>query len=176
MSEYKFKVKNARLSFPSLFQCGTFGGESTGKYEATFVLDKKEHADVIKKIQAAMLKIQKEVCKSKVGADKLCLKDGDEQERPEFEGCYTIKASTKKRPIVIDRDRTPLAEEDNKPYAGCYVNSIFTLWGQNNGYGKRVNAQLDGVQFFADGEPFGDPGASVDEFDAFGDDEEDIDF
>lgn len=167
----KIKVQNARLSFPSLFQHAVFGGDSTGKFEATFVLNKKEHADVIEQIKAGMLQIQKDVIKSKVGADKLCLKDGDESARDEFAGCYTIKASTKKRPLVIDRDRTPLTEEDNKVYAGCYVNAIFTLWGQSNSYGKRVNAQLDGVQFARDGEPFGDGGVSVDEFDAFGDDD-----
>lgn len=167
----KIKVQNARLSFPSLFQHAAFGGESTGKFEATFVLNKKEHADVIEQIKAGMLQIQKDVIKSKVGSDKLCLKDGDESGRDEFAGCYTIKASTKKRPLVIDRDRTPLTEDDNKIYAGCYVNAIFTLWGQSNSYGKRVNAQLDGVQFSRDGEPFGDGGISVDAFDAFGDDD-----
>lgn len=37
----KIQLKAVRLSFPSLFQMGSFGGDSTGKYEATFVLDKK---------------------------------------------------------------------------------------------------------------------------------------
>lgn len=167
----KFKVQNVRLSFPSLFQQASFGGESTGKYEATFVLDKVEHKDVIEQIKATMNSIQKDTIKAKVSADKLCLKDGDESGREEFAGCYTIKASTKKRPLVIDRDRSPITEDDNKVYAGCYVNAIFSLWGQNNQYGKRVNAQLDGVQFARDGEPFGDGVISVDEFDAFGDDD-----
>lgn len=172
----KIKVQNVRLSFPSLFQQAVFGGESTGKYEATFILNKVEHKDVIEQIKAAMQTIQKDVIKSKVASDKLCLKDGDESGRDEFAGCYTIKASTKKRPLIIDRDRSPITEDDNKVYAGCYVNAIFSLWGQANSYGKRVNAQLDGVQFAKDGEPFGDSGISVNEFDAFGDaaDEEEM--
>jgi hypothetical protein len=80
--------------------------------------------------------------------------------------------------LIIDRDKSPLAEEDNRIYAGCYVNAIFSLWAQNNQYGKRINAQLDGVQFAKDGEPFADGGVSVSEFDAFGDDmdEDDIPF
>lgn len=168
----KINLKNVRLSFPSLFKMGTYGGESTGKYEATFVLDKEEHADVIASITKQIQELIKTELKSKVSADKICLKDGDDLERPEFEGKMTIKASTKKRPLVIDRDKSPLAEEDGKPYAGCYVNAVVTLWAQNNSWGKRINAQLDGVQFFADGEPFGDGGISVDAFDAFGDDED----
>ena len=42
-----------------------------------------------------------------------------------------------------------------------------TLWAQNNGYGKRINAQLDGVQFVRDGEAFGEGGISADAFDSF---------
>ena len=163
----KIKAKNVRLSFPSLFRHAEFGGESTGKYEATFVFDKEEHAELIKKIEDQINGMMKTELKSKLAAEKICLKDGDTLGRPEFEGKMTLKASTKKRPVVIDRDKTPLSEEDNKPYAGCYVNAIFSLWAQNNNYGKRINAQLDGVQFYADGEPFGDAGISVDEFDEY---------
>jgi len=169
----KIKIPSARLSFPSLFNMASFGGESTGKYEATFILDKKEHAKAISEIEAAIAKLQKDELKGKVASDKLCLKDGDEMDRPEYRGKMTIKASTKKRPLVINRDKTPLTDDDNVVYAGCYVNGIITLWAQNNQYGKRINAQLDGVQFVRDGEPFGDGGTSVDEFDAFGDSEDD---
>jgi hypothetical protein len=168
----KIKLQNVRLSFPSLFQMGSFGGESTGKYEATFVLDKKDHAEVIKQIQTASETLMKEAFKGKIPSDKVCLKDGDELGRPEFDGKMTIKASTKKRPLVIDRNKSPITEEDNVVYAGCYVHAIVSLWAQNNQYGKRINAQLDGVQFYKDGEPFGDAGTSADEFDAFGEDDD----
>lgn len=175
----KFKVKNVRLSFPSLFNQAVFGGESTGKYEATFILDKEEHADIIAKLQDQIKLMQKDELKSKLAADKICLKDGDELEREEFAGKMTVKASTKKRPLVIGRDKAPITEDDNVIYAGCYVNAIFSLWCQNNSFGKRINAQLDGVQFHKDGEPFGDGGATVSDFDAFGSEDDfadDIDF
>jgi len=170
----KIKMQNVRLSFPSLFNTATFGGEDTGKYEATFILDKADHAKVIEQINKAMTELAKERLKGKLPpADKLCLKDGDDLEREEFQGKMTIKASTKKRPLVIDQEKTPLAEADGKPYAGCYVNAILSLWAQDNQFGRRINAQLDGVQFRADGEPFGDGGISVDAFDAFGEDFDD---
>ena len=172
----KIKMQAVRLSFPSLFNTAKFGGEDTGKYEATFVLDKVEHAEVIAGIKAQIERLMKEELKSKVPSDKLCLKDGDEMGRPEFEGKYTIKASTKKRPLVINRDKSPITESDNVIYAGCYVNAIVSLWPQDNKFGKRINAQLDGVQFCRDGEAFGDGAVSVDEFDAFGGSDEDFDF
>lgn len=173
----KIKMQAVRLSFPSLFNTAKFGGEDTGKYEATFVLDKVEHAEVIAGIKAQIERLMKEELKGKVPSDKLCLKDGDEMGRPEFEGKYTIKASTKKRPLVINRDKSPITESDNVIYAGCYVNAIVSLWAQNNNYGKRINAQLDGVQFCRDGEAFGDGAVSVNEFDAFGSEsDDDFDF
>ena len=109
--------------------------------------------------------------KLKIASDKLALKDGDDSGRDEMIGKMTIKASTKKRPVVIDRDKTPLVEDDGKPYAGCYVNAIIRLWAQDNSYGKRINASLEGVQFHKDGEPFGAGGVSVDEFDDFEDED-----
>ncbi len=171
----KIKVARTRLSFPSLFRTAKFGEEDTGKYEATFVLDKVKHAKEIDQIKAAISALMTEN-KIKVPSDKLCLKDGDESGRPEFEGAYTIKASTKKRPVVIGKDRAPITEDDNVIYAGCFVNAIMSLWFQNNQFGKRVNAQLDGVQFAADGEPFGDAGVSVDEFASFGSADDDEEF
>jgi len=168
------KMASVRLSFPSLFNMATFGGESTGKYEATFILDKKEHAATIKELQAAIEKLSKDELKGKVPSDKLCLKDGDETERAEFAGKYTIKASTKKRPLVINRNKAPITDGDNIVYAGFYVNGIISLWAQNNQYGKRINAQLDGVQFVRDGDPFGDGAVGVDAFDVFGVDDEDF--
>lgn len=158
-------MQNVRLSFPSLFQHSTFGGESTGKYDAQFILDKVEHKALIAQIIEAQQKVAADA-KVKVSADKMALKDGDASGRPELEGKMTIKASTKKRPLVIDKDKSPLTEEDGVIYAGCYVNAIITLWCQNNSYGRRVNAQLDGVQFAKDGEPFGAGGIDANEFDS----------
>lgn len=167
----KIKLKNARLSFPSLFQTEEFGGESTGKYAATFILDSVDNAAEIKQIQDETNRLMKEELKTKLPSEKIALKDGDEIGRPEYEGKMTIKATTKKRPLVIDRDKTPLGEHDEKPYAGCYVNAIISLWPQNNQYGKRVNASLEGVQFAAHGEPFTTGGIDVDEFDDFDDED-----
>ncbi|MBE0435910.1 MAG: DUF2815 family protein, partial [Methylomicrobium sp.] len=144
-------------------------GEDTGKYTATFILDKKEHASQIDEIKNAIRDLIKTDLKgARLAPDKICLKNGEDSGRDELANAYTIKATTKRRPLVIDKDKTPIVESDNKLYPGCYVNAIITLWAQNNNWGRRVNAGLQGVQFVADGEPFGDAGVSVDEFDMFG--------
>jgi len=166
----KIKLDNVRLSFPNLFKKATFSGEET-KYEATFLLDKDKHATLIKQIKGEIDAAIKEKWDGKiksVPADKLFMKDGDAFDYVGYAGNMSVKASCKARPMCVDRDRTPLTEDDNKLYAGCYVNGIIELWVQDNSYGKRVNANLLGVQFFKDGAPFADGvTASVSDFDAF---------
>lgn len=162
----KIKLHNVRLSFPSLFRKATFGGDET-KYEATFLLDKTKDADKIKEINDAIADVSKEKHKGKTPpADKLCFKDGDTIDYDGYAGHMSIKASSTKRPMVIGQDRSPLTEDDGKPYAGCYVNAIIELWGQDNQFGKRVNANILAVQFAKEGQPFGDGvTASIDDFD-----------
>lgn len=170
----KITLKNVRLSFPSLFQKAVFNGEST-KYEGTFLLDKEEHADTIEILNAAIKdKIKNDLKGAKLAADKICLKDGDDVEYEGYAGSMSLKASNNKRPMVIDRDKSPLTEDDNRIYAGCYVNAIIELWAQNNSWGKRINANLLGVQFAKDGDPFGDGiTATPDDFDIIEDGEDD---
>tara|TARA_R100000951_G_scaffold20775_2_gene17346 strand:- start:6141 stop:6668 length:528 start_codon:yes stop_codon:yes gene_type:complete len=170
----KIKLNNVRISFPSLFRKATFSGEET-KFEATFLLGKEEHAATIAEIETAISDLTKDKLKgAKLKADKICLKDGDDIDYVGYAGNMSIKASNAKRPMVLDRDRTQLAEEDGRIYAGCYVNGVLELWAQNNQYGKRINANLLGVQFIKDGEPFADGvTASLDDFDHFDDVDED---
>lgn len=174
----KIMIKGARLSFPSLFQKSQFEGKE-GKFEATLLFpksDKKTYNQIIKAIEAAKTEANKKVVEK-----NYFIKDGDEifeeKEYDGYEGMWAVKAGNSKRPTVIDRDKSPLTEDDDKIYAGCYVNAIVSPWVQDNQYGKRVNANLLGVQFVKDGEAFGDAVvASDDDFDDIEDDfEEDED-
>ena len=166
------KLKNVRLSFASLFKKATFGGEET-KYEGTFLIDKETQADQIAEINTAIAAMLKEK-KAKLSPDRICFKDGDEIDYDGYAGHMSIKASNAKRPIVIDRDKSPLTEDDGRPYSGCYVNAVLELWFQDNTWGKRVNANLLATQFSKDGEPFGEGGASVsvDDFDVIDEDDD----
>lgn len=162
----KIKLQNVRLSFPSLFRKAVFQGEET-KYEATMLIDKENQDELYQKLKAGIAeKIKTDLKGTKLPANKLCLKDGDEIEYDGFAGHWSIKASNNKRPMVIDKDKSPLTQDDDRVYAGCYVNAIIELWAQNNGFGKRINANLLGVQFAKDGQPFADGvSASADDFD-----------
>jgi hypothetical protein len=149
----KLTLTNVRLSFPSVFKRASFNGQE-GKFESTFLLDKVKDAKQIEMLEKAIAEAVSEA-KIKVASDKSCLKDGDTIEYDGYANTMAIKASSKQRPTLFDKDKTPLVEEDGKPYAGCYVNAIIGIWIQNNSYGKRVNANLHAIQFVKDGEAFG---------------------
>jgi hypothetical protein len=99
------------------------------------------------------------------GKVTVCLHEGSEKEYDGYseENMY-ISASSSKRPTIVDRDKSQLAEDDRRPYGGCYVNGIVRLWIQDNNFGKKVNAELMGIQFVKDGEPFGAAPLDADAF------------
>lgn len=173
----KVKLQSVRLAFPQLFEAKTVNGEGEPAYSASFLLEPDHPA--IAEIKAAMEQLGKEkwgakwpnVKKEIEGKDRTALHDGDTKaDYTGFPGNYFISARNKTRPLVIDRDKSPLTTQDGKPYAGCYVNASIELWCQDNNFGKRINASLRGVQFLKDGDAFAGGGsASDDEFDDIAD-------
>lgn len=174
MSNQRIILKNVRLSFPSLFRREVFSGKE-GKFAATFLIpktDKKLKREIDKAITAALTE-----AKIKVPSDKYCIRDGDDRDYNGYADHWAIKASNRTRPQLLNRDKSQLIEEDGILYSGCYVNAIIDIWIQNNKEGgKRVNANLYGVQFLRDGDPFATGNIDVtDEFDDCSDDEFDED-
>tara|TARA_R110001599_G_scaffold218128_2_gene416405 strand:+ start:99 stop:614 length:516 start_codon:yes stop_codon:yes gene_type:complete len=170
MSNYKIKLNNVRLSFPSIFNKSEFNGQ-VGKFEATFLMNKESQAKMIADVESQIALIQKDN-KAKVSPDKICLKDGEFVDYDGYAGCMSIKAGSNRRPTVLGRDKAPVVEEDNIVYAGCYVNAVIELWFQDNSYGKRVNCNLLGIQFAKDGDTFGAGDTDVsDDFDTIDNDD-----
>lgn len=169
----KLRLDNVRLAFPVLFEPRAVNGEGKPAFSASFLLDPADPQ--IKVINQAIEQVAREKWGAKADAilkqmraqDKVCLHDGDLKANYDgFAGMLYLSARSTTRPLVIDRDKTPLTEQDGKPYAGCYVNASVELWAQDNNYGKRINASLRGVQFLRDGDAFAGGGAaSKDDFD-----------
>ena len=170
----KLKLTNVRLAFPALFEAKTVNGEGEPAFSAAFLIDPTDPQ--VKAINAAIDAVAKEkfgakaegVLKQMRAADKTCLHDGDTKaDYSGFAGMLFISSRSKTRPGVFDANKAPLAAQDGRPYAGCYVNAVVDLWAQDNNYGKRVNASLGAVQFQRDGDAFAGGGspAGADEFD-----------
>lgn len=158
-------IANARLSYPHIFAAKAMNEGDTPKYSASFILDREKCKGTIKAIEAAISQITKEKFGGKkLPADKVCLRDGDTKDDEAYAGAMYVSAANLKRPQVVDTDRrTPLVADDNKPYPGCIVNAIISVWAQDNKFGKRINASLEAVQFVKDGDRFGAPPANLDD-------------
>lgn len=169
----KILIKNVRLAFPNLFKATApaTGGEPA--FSASFLLA-PSHPQ-FKELEAAIASVAKEKWQAKAdvtlkalkSSDKTCLHNGDaKSEYDGFEGMFYISTRSKTRPTVVAGDRSPLSAEDGKPYAGCFVDASIEIWAQDNNFGKRINAQLRGVQFRRDGDAFGGGSkpADADEF------------
>ena len=169
----KLKLNNVRLSFPVLFEAKTVNGEGKPAFSASFLIDPADPQ--VKALNQAIEQVARDKWGAKADAilkqmratDKVALHDGDLKSNYDgFPGNLYVSARSTTRPLVIDKDKSPLTEQDGKPYAGCYVNASIELWAQDNNYGKRVNASLRGVQLVRDGDAFaGGAAAGEDEFD-----------
>ncbi|SEB24765.1 ssDNA-binding protein [Paraburkholderia sartisoli] len=168
------KVENARLSFPDLFEAKQFEGAGPFSYRAAFLMpegqtvytqqpDKSWKKTTMEKVIAA---VAAEAWKAKADAilktlqgnpQKMCWYDGNLKEYDGYADNFVLSASRgqdKGRPVIKDRDASPLSEKDGKPYAGCYVNGTVEIWAQDNKFGKGIRATLRGVQFLKDGDAF----------------------
>lgn len=173
----KIKIENVRLAFPQLFEAKTVNGEGEPAFSASFLFPPGHPAE--KALRTAFESLGKEkwgakwanVKKEIETKDRYAMHDGDSKaDYAGFEGNLYVSARNKTRPLVLDRDKSPLTSQDGRPYAGCYVNASIELWCQDNNYGKRINASLRGVQFLKDGDAFAGGGAaSEDEFDDIAD-------
>ena len=168
-------MANVRLSYPHLWVAQRFdeANDKEGpKFSATLIFPKG--GDIHEVIAAGIKRVITSMWpEGRPASLKHCLNDG--ATRADKDGYSAdvmfINASSADRFTVIDRNKRPLVASDGKPYAGCYVNAIVRLWPQDNKFGKRVNAQPLGVQFWRDGDAFGGAGrvASPDDFDIFDD-------
>lgn len=160
----KLKLQNVRLSYPALVKPRGFDEtykEEDKRYEATFILDKKQHAASIKEIRAAAI----QMLTDKYGANypkgfKLCLRDGSEKPDTDGygEGVMFMSSNNKSRPALVDQRVRPIdVDKINQVlYAGCFVNASVRLWVQDNKFGKRINCEVLALQKYADGDAFGE--------------------
>ena len=160
-----------RLSYPAIWTPATNKEypNAPAKYSLNLILDGKKDPE-IGKVLSAITEIAQAAWGSRA-QDKLkelrrskyfCLRDGDKRNEdrvnkgmepgPEYDGnlFFVVKASANKRPLVVDADKTPLTENDGRPYSGCYVRVLAEFYYRKDG----IYPELKGVQFVRDGDAF----------------------
>lgn len=170
-------LKDVRGSFLHLFVPQAFNGDDADSdkrsFGANFLIDPtsvsgKANLAKMKKAKEAVMEKKWGNNQPKLKADKICTRDGNDEARDEYQGMYFVSCSRPEfdkngafdPPTVIDNRKDSddkwirLEARDGRPYSGCFVNAIVTLWAQDNKYGKRVNATLESVQYLRKGEAF----------------------
>lgn len=176
----------ARGSFLNLFEAKPYeNGPPT--YSGKFIIDPADTATV-KKLDDAMMSVARlkwgEKAQKvfdnlvKTGKPKTIevafvkgeYVNGDGEAYDGFENMYYLSAKADPtrdpKPMIIDRDTSPLIASDGRPYSGSYVNVQVEFWAQDNSYGKAIRATLKAVQFVRDGDAFS--GGSAADLSAFG--------
>ena len=167
-------IKNVRLSYPTLFTAKEFkAGDGKPRWSAAFIIEPGSDND--KHIKAAIEAEAKAVWGVKATAtlkgmagqsNKYCYTDGNTKANEEYQGkmvLATHRSAKLARPLIIDKDKSPLIDDTNRPYGGCYVNAkveIYCQTGENAG----VRASFSVIQFCKDGDAFSASVPSADEF------------
>ncbi len=178
-------LKDVRLSFPDLFHATEFKeGDGKPRWNATFLVVPGSEND--KKINAAIAeaakitwkdKADKMLASIKTNSNKFCYLDGNSKDYDGYEGMMYLAShraaklksgAANSRPAIIDRDKSPLTEEDGKPYAGCYVNAKVSFYAQA-GENPGMRCSFSVVQFSREGDKFGAGAPSTDEFESLAD-------
>jgi hypothetical protein len=143
------------------------GSDATPKFSIIGILPKETHEEAKRLIVEEMTRILDEK-KSKVAKDKKFIRDGDDQEKDEYEGAWTVSAREERKPKCRDRAGNLVEDRDEIAdmfVSGYWYNILIRPWYQDNKFGKRLNAGLVGVQFVRKDEPFGM--AAIDDSDAW---------
>ena len=175
------RANNVRLSYFHGFEARDYKNNGKFKFSTNCFVEKG--SALHKTIEKAML----DACEGKFpgkGAAKLksfkgskntiCYREGDDEDA-DAAGKMVLSAGrlkSKGRPKIVDRNNSPLAEEDGRPYSGCYANVVVDIWTQT-GETPGVRAELIAIQYVGEGEAFSG-GVNPDsiDFDDLGVDEE----
>lgn len=167
-------IPNVRLSYPNLFEPGSFTDENSGKtkesYGVTAIIEREDQR-LIDQLQDAISHAIYDKWGDKAPRKlKRPLKFGTDEDSDEYQGYYRLvtSASVKYPPALVDRRKNPLTENRGELYAGSYahISVEFYAWEhtlQNGGKIYGVSCNLKAVMEYKDGEPFGGKQADAQE-------------
>lgn len=156
----KVILKNVRVNYPTLFKATKSAKfpDQAASYSVSLLVDKgsandKAIEDAIKKVAEEKFgdDYAKKLKNLRPNTQKFAYKDGELYDEPDLNILSAKRKESAGRPIIVDRDLSPLTEVDAKIYSGCYCNVSVDIWAQGSPF-EGIRAQLLQVQFYKDGE------------------------
>ena len=161
------RIDGVRFSYPHLRKPYAGDGDGEPKFGLISLLPKKTHAAAKKLIEERIAELLQENKVKALPSDKKFLRDGDESDKEEHAGYWTVSARETRRPPLRNRLNETVEPEDVEEVfqPGYWGSVLIRPWFQNNNYGKRVNAGLSSVQMIFEDETFGEGRISDDDLD-----------
>jgi len=177
----KMMLPNVRCSFLVLGEPEDYEGNKKFRWSATALIP--YNSPICKQVEAGLMATAVEKWEKK-GAQAYencmsdpkatCWIDGKRKDYDGYAGHMALTAHRyldKGRPLVMDKDKSPIYRADNNLYegkagiiySGCFVNLQVELWPQSNTNGKGLRCTLLGIQKFRDGDAFGGGSAPTDD-------------
>lgn len=175
-----------RGSFPKLFTAEAMQEGGVKKFGISAIWDPSKFSAKEKELWAAILaeldRVSMEKFKKNVGQlpanFKRAVRDGEEKADLGGYGAGVVFANltTKMKPGIIDRDRTPITDE-SEVYPGAYYRATVTAYAYDAGGGRGVALGLQNVQKVKDGDRLDSRTEATDDFadDLAADDRDEID-
>lgn len=161
-------IKNTRLAFGQGIYEKQAVGDGKPAYGGKHIIDPAD-AGVVKALDDCLAKVAEEkwpgkgaaILKGLIEDKKVCFMKGPYKNKngepyDGFDGMYVLSTRNEKlKPTVKDRFNRDVSDGDpGAPYNGSYTHIAVDIWAQDNQFGRRVNASLQGVMFASDGDSF----------------------
>jgi hypothetical protein len=151
--------------------------DEDGKYSCAILIPKSDKA-TIAKVNAAV-EAAKEVGKEKKWGGKLPktlklpLRDGDDEDKAEYEGCMFFNASTNSKPELVTKKGEFITSKEDL-YSGAYARVSINMYPFDVDGNRGIGAGLGNIQKLDDGEKLSGGSTAAQDFgDDFEDDEDD---
>ena len=166
----KITTPEFRVSYANVFEPAKFEGQPS-KYGVTMLFPKTADISGLKKLAAAAVAEKWPAKEQRPKGLRSPFRDGDteKQDTQGYEGMIFIRANSKQKPGVVDRQRNMIVD-DSEFYSGCYARATLTAYAYDTKGNRGVAFGLQNIQKLRDGEPFSGRTNAEDDFDVYEDD------
>lgn len=160
-----------RVAFPNVFKKRKYENGDE-KYEMTMLFPKTTDLGELEKAAEAAIEAKWPTLKSRPKNLKRPFRDGDEVEWDGYAGHIAVRATSKYRPNVVNRQLKTI-EDEELFYPGCWARATINAFAYDKAGNKGVTFGLQNVQFLRDDEPFTGRTTGEEDFDALAEEEGD---
>lgn len=141
----KLVTPEFRGSFVHILEPHAIKGVENAKPRYQITIPLKKTDSFWKKVEALVESTAKEKWGKIPPKMKSPIKDGDEEGRPEFAGCFSIQATSNNKPGIVDTSMQPIMNADEIYSGAWYRASIRAYAWEHPTGGKGVSIALDNV-------------------------------